>query len=630
MGVSRRIGCGLAVVMLLLAGCATTMPKKPAEMARGDYGYTKEYVSWLIREEMDRHKVTGLSVALVDDQKVVWAQGFGYADKERGIAATPETVYRAGSISKLFTATAAMQLAEDGLFDIDQPLRTYLPEFSVKNRFPYASPITPRTLMTHHSGLPSDLVKGMWSTAPEPFEEDVKLLRDEYAAYPPDYVFSYSNVGMTLLGHALEKVAGRDFAPHMSLALFLPLKMESSSFSAEPDRTSLAAKAYRDGEEEKESPLRDVPAGGLNTSVLDLSRFMAMVFANGWAGEKQILKSQTLAEMLRPQNSRVHLDLSFRVGLGWMLGGVGDMDIRNAGPVAHHSGATLYHRSQLIILPDQKLGVAVLANSASAGGVVSRVATETLKLALEAKAGITQPKREEQAEGKVEPQSEVKDEPAPGRGEPLGKGAPREAQRKGPLTPEELKAFEGRYATIAGVVSVVAGTDYLDAEVLGRSIRLVSRPDGLLAMRYKVLGFFPVGLGELEHVGIGRASVDGRDILKAVADGKEILVGERLKPVPIPEKWLARVGGYEIANPGDDVVLVENIRLRNDKGLLTVEYAMPLFLREPVSLALSPLSDSEAVIEGLGRGKGETIRVVAAEGKEYLAYGGYLLRKRQE
>jgi CubicO group peptidase (beta-lactamase class C family) len=597
MGKWTRLWLAVAVAVMVLGGCSA-MPKKPDNPAPGDYGYTKEYISWLIRKEMKKHDVTGLSIALVDDQRVVWAAGFGYADRDGKVPAAPETVYRAGSISKLFTDSAVMQLAEQGKLDIDQPLQRYLPEFSIGSRFAATQPITPRTIMTHHSGLPSDLLKGMWTARPEPFESEVELLRDEYISSPPNFVFSYSNVGLTILGHALEKVAGRNFSSHLAESLLLPLGMTHSAFAQGADRSPLAAKAYRDGEEAEEPPLRDVPAGGLNSSVLDLSRFMEMVFAGGRVGERQLLKPETIAEMLRPQNGAIPLDLNFRVGLGWMLGGMGEIDVKNAGPVAHHGGATLYHRSQLIVLPAQKLGVVVLANSASAGGVVNKVAVAAVKLALEAKTGFRQP----------------------------GWGKP--AQDAGTLSPEELRAYAGRYATVAGVVNIVAESDHLRTEVMDNSVRLVPRPGGRLGLKYKLLGLFPISLGELDHVEIARATIAGREILKAAMDGQEMLIGELIRPRPIPGKWLGRLGEYEITNAGDDAVLVEGLRLRNDAGLLLVEYAMPLFFKGTMSVALAPLSETEAVIWGLGRGKGETVRVVKVGGEELLSYGGYLFRKK--
>ena len=587
----------VAVMVFMLAGCAS-MPKKPDSMARGDYSYVKEYISRLARKEMKKHDVTGLSIALVDDQSVVWAEGFGFADQANNLPATPETIYRVGSISKLFTATMAMQLVEQGKLDIDRPLKAYLPEFSIKSRFPDADPITPRTIMTHHSGLPSDLLKGMWTKQPEPFQNEVNLLRDEYVASPPNYVFSYSNVGVSLLGHALEKVAGRDFSAHMDISLLRPLGMTNSVFSQAPDRSPLGAKAYRKGKEAEELPLRGIPAGGLNSNVLDLSRFMQMVFAGGRSGERLLIKPETLAEMLRPQNADVPLDLNFRIGLAWMLGGLGDMDIRNAGPVAHHSGATLYNRSQLIVLPEQKLGVVVLANSATAGPAVNKLATELLKLALEAKTGIKQPdKKEHIAEGS--------------------------------FSQKELKAYEGNYATMAGVIGITKKSDYLQADVMGTTLRLVPRIDGQLGLRYKLLSLIPISLGDLDKVGISRATLEGREIVKAGMNGQELLLGERIKPVPIPESLQKRVGEYEIANAGDDAILFDKIRVRLDKGLLLVEYGMPLFTDKKMSIAISPLSDRELMINGLGRGMGETIRIVNVDGEEMIQYSGYLLRKRK-
>lgn len=587
----------LLVCLLILMACARP-PVKPPSLLNDDYGYLKQYITWLAQEEMKKHKITGLSIALVDDQRVVWAEGFGYADRAADVPATPATIYRVGSVSKLFTATAALQFVEAGRLDIDKPLQTYLPGFSIKSRFPGAGPITPRTLMTHHSGVPSDLAKGMWTRHPEPFAALVKQLGDEYAALPPNTAYSYSNVGVTLLGAALEGLAGRDFASHMDAAVLHPLGMLHSSFSPGIDRSALASKAYKSSGEAEEASIRDVPAGGLNSNVVDLARFMEMIFAGGKAGEGRILRPETVAGMLSPQNADVSLDLDFRTGLAWALGGLGDIDPALTGPVAHHSGANLYHRSMLIILPDHKLGVVVLSNSSSAGGVVGEVATETLKLALETRTGIRQPER-------------------------------KKSETAGAASRDVLQGYEGSYATMAGVIPVTRKSDHLRAEVMGRSFRLVPRADGWLRLQYRLFGLIPISLGGLDDVAISRAIVAGRDILKARSDGREMLLGERIEPVPIPDKWLGRTGAYDIANLGDDTVLFQKLRLRQDGHLLVVDYTMPHFFAATRTLALKPLSDNEAILYGLGRGMGETIEAVTVDGREYLKYSGYLLLKKQ-
>jgi len=587
---------------LLLAvsiiGCSGA-PPRPESVAKGDYAKVTEYVSALVRHEMRKRDVTGLSIALVDDQRVVWAEGFGYADKAGNVPATPETIYRAGSISKLFTATAAMQLAERNRMDIDRPLGDYLPGFSIRTRFADPASVTPRSIMTHHSGLPSDYLKGMWTRNPEPFTRVADYARDEYAANPPGIVFSYSNLGVTLLGDAIGKVARRDFASHVRDELLLPLGMTRSSFSPSDDRTPLAAKGYRKGKEAEEPALRDVPAGGLNTSVLDLSRFVRMVLAGGKAGDRQIMKPETLSEMLRPQNADVPLDLDFRGGLGWMLGGLGDIDIRNGGPVAHHAGATLLFHGQMIVLPERKLGVVVLSNSATAGRVAGKVATEALKLALEAKTGDRQPEREK----------------------PEGGGES--------LSLEAMQRYEGWYATPVGAVNVRKTSGRLRADVMNRTLRLIPRADGSLGLQYRLLGLIPIRIEELEGVGVSRADIAGREILAARVQGREFAIGERLWPVPLPARWLGRTGEYEVANPGEDAALLEKVRLRADEGFLFVDFSIPLLFPGTASFAVAPVSGDEAVIRGFGRGMGETIRSLSTGGEEMLSYSGYLFRKKR-
>ncbi|MGD9112657.1 MAG: serine hydrolase domain-containing protein [Desulfobacterales bacterium] len=190
---NRTISSIILIVISVFVGCSRA-PVKPDQIIPGNYDYAKEYITWLTHKEMKRNKVMGVSIAIVDDQKVIWAQGFGFSDAKNKIPATSETVYRIGSISKLFTVMAAMKLAEQGQVDIDRPLKNYLPQFSIRSRFSDSGPITPRTIMTHHSGLPSSLSKGMWTS--EPPAKLIYRLKDEHMAYPTNYILAYSNEEM--------------------------------------------------------------------------------------------------------------------------------------------------------------------------------------------------------------------------------------------------------------------------------------------------------------------------------------------------------------------------------------------------------------------------------------------------
>ncbi len=570
----------LSTLTLFLGACATTL-QKPDQFTQGDYTSTEAYISQLIDKEMSDRHITGLSIALVDDQKIVWSQGFGYADVQNKVPASAATVYRLGSISKVFTAMAMMQLAENHELDIDQPLKTYLPDFSVKTRFPGASPITPRNIMTHHSGLPANFMSGMWTANPEPFTDVIHEIKGEFVAYPPNTVFAYSNLGVTLLGSVIERVSRDSYADYMNRHLLQPMGMRHSSFTAKPD-VPLMSKAYRKGKEVVETPLRDVPAGGLNSSVEDMGHFLEMIFAEGKFGPNRIIGQETLVEMLKPQNGGIPLDQNFRVGLGWILGGLGGIDIQNAGPVAHHSGGTENFMSQMVVLPRHKLGVIVLANSASGAQVVSNIATQMLKLALEVKTGIKQPEK-----GKV-------------------------TLDTSPISSEILQEYPGDYATIIGAAKVEGDSAGLQAKAVGKTFQLVHRTDGNFSLRYKALGFISIGLGDLEDIEFSRATLEGREILVGSTNHQAMLVGERIRPVPISQKWLDRVGDYRVVNREDNPMVPEKVALHLENKLLiaTTLYSDPE--KQPRMIIL-PISDSEAVIAGLGSGMGETIRIESSE-----------------
>lgn len=583
----------LLVSLVALAGCARP-PIRPEALTPGDYRYVKEYISWLIRKEMNQNDVQGLSIALVDDQQVIWAEGFGFADVADKIPADADTIYRVGSVSKLITTTAAMQLVEQGKLELDQPLVTYVPDFSLRSRFKGASPITIRHIMTHHSGIPSDQ-EGMWTKNPQPLKSLPALIRDEYVAFPPDTVFAYSNLGMSLLGLAVQNVSGQEFAAHMRQAVLAPLGMEHAAFSTTIDTAPPAARAYNGSKEKPEPPLRDIPAGGLNSSVNDMSRFIRMILADGTIDGHRIIQPQTLHEMLQPQNEGVALDQGFHIGLGWMLGGLGGINIKNVGTVAHHGGATIYHRAQLIVLPQVKLGIVVLANSSGGQQVVNKVATETLKLAVETKTGMKQPEAEPVITGDF-------------------------------LSKEELHAYEGSYATLAGLGRLTANSGYLQADLLDKSFRLVPRQDKKLQLQYRLLGLIPIDLDEISHFGVSRKLIAGHEILTASDGDQEMLVGEKIAPVPIPAVWHQRVGKYEFVDSDEDALLIADLSLREEDGLLIVEYTLPEFGKEKISMVVQPLSDNEAILAGLGRGLGETVRVVSDNGVEQLVYAGYHLK----
>lgn len=583
-----RLFLSLVGILLLVAGCSTA-PPVAIDTIRGNYDHTRAYLAWMIEQEMARNEITGISIALVDNQQVIWQQGFGFADLENRIPATPETVYRAGSIAKVFTATATMQLAEQGKLDIDRPLSSALPEFSIKTRFPNAAPITPRNIMCHHSGLPSNFLQGLFVRDPGRFETVVEGIRDEHQAFPANYVFSYSNLGMALLGAAIQKVSGESFDAYMENHLFQPLGMTQTSFAQRP-----IAKAYDRNKETEVFSMRDMPAANLLSNVLDLAQFMKMQFAEGKVGEQQVMEASSLHEMLRIQNKDFPLTFGQYVGLGWMMSGI---DVPGGGPVASHGGSLPDSHSMMAILPDHKLGVVVLTNSATSHLAVSKIATEALRLMLESKTGIRQ-------------------ETAP----PV-----RAAERK--PTADELRLFDGYFDSMVGLAKISTKSGQIDVEAVGHQFRLVPHEDGLLTIKYKVLGMLPVRVGAFEDIHLSMVNVDGRQIIVGRMGSESMIFGEKLKPGGIPDNFIKSLGNYEIVSKMDGP-MPDRLILKEDSGLLIGEAHFPEVPDLLLRIAFSPVSENEVVTAGLGTSRGDTLRVIESGDEAILGFSGMQLRKK--
>jgi CubicO group peptidase (beta-lactamase class C family) len=583
-----RIAAVLASSLLFLASCATP-PPVAGNISRGDYRHTQDYLTWLIDREMSQNDITGLSIALVDDQRVIWQAGFGYADLENGVRAVPETLYRAGSIAKLFTASAVMQLSEQGRIDVDKPLAAALPEFSIKSRFAHADPVTARNVMAHYSGLPSNYLLDLYVRNPSPhFEVVVDGLRDQYLTFPPNKVFSYSNAGMAVLGTAVQRLSGEPFGDYMAHHFFQPLGMAHSRFAVRP-----LVKTYEKHREVEAYSLRDMPAAGLLSSVVDLGRFMKMQFAGGVLDGRRVLSASSVDEMLSVQNGGAPFAFDSHVGLGWMLHGI---QVPGGGPVASHGGSLPDSHSMLAILPEHKLGVVVLTNSGSSHMAVSKIAGEALRLMLEAKTGIRPP-----------PQ--------------LAAGSPARAP-----TAEELRMFDGYFDTLVGLAKISTKSGKIEAEAAGHRFRLVPHEDGLFSLEYKVFGLLAVRVREFDDIRMSIADIDGRQVIAGRIGGETMLFGEKIKPARFPENFRRYLGQYELIDRIDGPS-PESVVLMDDNGLLIGEARFAEVPDILLRIGFLPVSDSEVVTAGLGTGRGDTVRFFTENNEQRLAYSGIRLRK---
>ncbi len=537
-----------------------------------------------------RFKIPALSLALVNTDRVLWAEGYGLADVEAGVAATATTRYRAGSLAKPLTAVAVMQLVESGRIDLDQPLSAYLEGFSVRTRTESPNaPVSVRSLLCHHSGLPTDLTKGMWTD--EPFTRVVESLREEYAAFPPELVFSYSNLGYSLLGHLVETVSGQPFERYMETHVLGPLRMTDTRFLARPSPAS--ARGYREGAPIGLLPVRDLPAHGIETSAADLSRLMCALLGGGALEGHQILAPSTVEAMSEVQNPDNLLDMEIFNGLGWFL----EQDtIPSCGRVLRHGATTPGFAGECILLPEEGLGIAVLANADGGRSVIKRLAEETLSRVLSA------------APQPVSAQLFL----APAERSP---------------GPAPVMALEGDYATDLGLIAFRPEQATLCACLSGDTFGLVPLPEGWFGIAPDGVETLPPAFRPLADMQFQTQHRDGREVVIARRGDREMLLGEKAPAPETSPSWSARVGTYAILNadPGFPIVDVE-LKLR--EGHLCFSYRMPYLTAAAIQVPLRAVSENEAIILGLGRTRGETLRMIRdEEGEERLRFSGLIGRR---
>jgi CubicO group peptidase (beta-lactamase class C family) len=388
----------LCVVALGLVGRLAVGPSaadaRPAERvevpARADYADAALRLERFVLHELEDKKIPALSLALVDDQEVVFARGFGYADPDEKTPATAATVHRVGSVSKLFTDIGMMRLVEQGKIDIDAPVTRYLPEFQPKN--PYGKPITLRMLTSHRAGLIREPPVGNYFETTEPSLADtIRSLNTTALVYEPGTRTKYSNAGIATVGYVLERLEREPFAPWLKKTVLVPLGLGRSSFLPEPELVAGLAKAYMWTYDARlfEAPrfeLGMAPCGSMYSTVLDLGRFLGVLFARGRvAGGTPILKPETLEAMWTPQFAPAETKRVF--GIGFALG---ETDGRR---VIGHDGAIYGFATTLLGMPDDRIGVAAVATKDCANPVVDRIAKAALRMMREAKAGqpLTEP-----------------------------------------------------------------------------------------------------------------------------------------------------------------------------------------------------------------------------------------------
>jgi CubicO group peptidase (beta-lactamase class C family) len=273
----------VVVVLLTMVSGGALAVAAPAAQSDGVAAVIASYQA-RIPELMAQKHIPGLALALVDGDGVVWQQGFGFRDSDGGTPVTVDTIFSVQSMSKVFTATAVMQAVQSELLDLDVPITTYLPRFTVHSAFePHPEKrITLRMLLSCTAGFTHEAPLGN-NYEPElgDFDAHVRSISDTWLRFPVGTGYAYSNLGIDLAGYILEQVSNKPFPVVVRDSLLAPLGTHHSTF----DRARVHATADRAvGHSGMVRPRVDSPmpaAGGLWASAADLARFLKFQLGDG-------------------------------------------------------------------------------------------------------------------------------------------------------------------------------------------------------------------------------------------------------------------------------------------------------------------------------------------------------------
>lgn len=343
-----------------------------------DFAPVAEHLRQVIESEIKDKGIPSFAIAITDGERMIWAQAFGTADAEGQVPATAETIYRVGSVSKLFTDVAVMRLVEQGKLKLDAPVSEYIPEFHPHSRF--EEPITLRELMSHRAGLVREPPVGHYFDPAEPtLAATVLSLNDTSLVLRPGEKTKYSNAGIAVVGYVLERTQEQPFVDYLREELLLPLGMDSSRFEAKADIPARRAHALMWGYDGREfaAPTFELgtsPAGSMYTTVLDLSKFSLALLEPG-----KILKAESLAEMWRPQFAAENATEGY--GLGFHVSRL------DGHKIVRHGGAIYGFSTEWTLMPEEKIGIVGVAAKDVTNSLVTKIVNHAHRCVLAQRAG---------------------------------------------------------------------------------------------------------------------------------------------------------------------------------------------------------------------------------------------------
>ena len=327
--------------------------------ATGSTELDTEAIDTYIEKEMRAYRIPGLALGIVQDGEVIYMQGYGNAENNEPV--TPNTPFIIGSVSKSFTAVAAMQLAEEGKLSLDAPVQEYLPWFNMKGDYDLSS-MTIRHLLVQTSGIPNMAgVEILAEGSTHTLEDEVRALNSVALESAPGEKYIYSNSNYLILGLIIEQISDHGYSEHIRSRIFEPLWMHNSYLSKEEGKDGCMATGHVKWfgfpfAADVQYLDNSLAAGFIISSIEDMSRYLLMHMNDGQFAGQTILTEAGAIEMQCPGEVEEG-ESSYAMGLVNLKHD--DLDLIG------HDGSTQGFNSGMVFSPQEQRGVVILTNTSA-------------------------------------------------------------------------------------------------------------------------------------------------------------------------------------------------------------------------------------------------------------------------
>lgn len=547
--------------IIVTLALAVTFSNCVTESEYIDYASLDSLIKKTANTYINDNDIKGISIGFIDVGNYRREKGFGNVDSS--------TLFPMASVTKMVTATAILQLVQDGSLDLDGKLSDYLPEFALKNPYPGSSEITIRHLLTHSSGLSRDIMHLAQGFCPPERSEILDYINNHRQISPAGYRHLYSNAGFELLALAIENVSGLPFRIYIKENILEPLMMKKSFFGNQADEVDLTgAYTMSSDDEYVEMPINYIAAGGLKSNVQEMLHFSEMLLRNSL----NLPEDTNLKTMFSRQNNDVLLDSDIVMGVSVFLE---DMPPPYTGKLVYHGGGAIFTNNMLMLAPDYGLGVIVLCNTAGSYQMVEQLARSAIFEALKIKTG---------------QKPSVRQHHIP---------------EKHPWPVSEQQKIIGEYVTPNNIIRIKADGDSIFARIGENRFPVDFFKDGY----FSYYDNFYLKVDEIEE----------EEILFALFNGLHTPIGkkENLASLTIPESWKHAKGIYISVSqcPEGMMNFYESLRIYVQDNNLYLGMLPEQIVRETYGIAtemsaiLKPIDDTTALMHSFGRYGAEPVYI---------------------